>query len=445
MKVEVNVTEGRGTRRVLDVRVPVEEVEKGYKRALIEIRGELKIPGFRPGKAPENIIMSRYGDDITQAVMEDMVPKAFGAALKEAEIEPVGEPELKDLNLERGKPMIFRATVDVEPEFEPTDYKGIKLKRVDYEVTDEDVEQGIIALRDRLAAVEEVQRPSQEGDIVLAKLTKIRGGDHIGEDEEIGVSDIELDSKRSLPEFVKNLTGLSVGDKTEFTVKYPEDYFDEDLANYTIKYRAEVQHIREKKLPETDEEFIANLNLKDEDGSPLPPEKLADVVRKDIAERFEMSNRRSMESQAVESITKANQFDIPISLLERYSESLVEEHKSRDPEVDEEKLREDLRPTAEKFCRWFYIREAIAEKEDIKVDPQELTDYQKRVAKQSGLDEADVIQYYKAGDRLERVKEELQDQKVLDFIIENAEIEDIEEEDKKPAKKKSIIVTPEDK
>ncbi|MBD3234493.1 MAG: trigger factor [candidate division Zixibacteria bacterium] len=445
MKVEVNVTEGRGTRRVLDVRVPVEEVEKGYKKALVEIRKEIKIPGFRPGKAPENIIMSRFGDDITQAVMEDMVPKAFGAALKEADIEPVGEPELKDLNLERGKPLEFKATVDVEPEFEPTGYKGLKLKRIDFEVTDEDVEMGIMGLKDRLAVVDEVERPSQKGDIVFVKLTKIRGGDYIGEDEEIGMSDIELDTKRSLPEFVENLTGLSVGEKTEFTVRYPEDYFDEDLANYTIRYRAEIQHIREKKLPETDEEFIKNLNLKDEDGGPLPPEKLDDIVRKDIAERFEMSNRRSMESQAVDSITKANQFDIPISLLERYTDSLVEEQKSKNPKADEEKLREDLRPTAEKFCRWFYIRDAIAAKEGITVDPQEITDYQKRIAKQSGLDEADVFQFYKAGDRLERVKEELLDEKVLDFIIESAEIEDIEEEHEKPKKKKSIIITPEDK
>ncbi|MBD3170581.1 MAG: trigger factor [candidate division Zixibacteria bacterium] len=448
MKVEVSVTEGKGVRRVLEIRVPKEEIDSEYKKATDEVRKEANIPGFRPGKAPASVIQTRFREEIARAVMENVLPAAFSEALQEARIEPIGEPEIKDVIIKRGEPMTFRALVDIKPDVDPGNYKNLKLTRTVHKVTDDEVEHGIKTMRERLAVVSEVDdRPAREGDVVMAEMTKLPGGDHVGEEESIGMSDIELNKTASLPEFVDNLVGKSIGDEVEFTVKYPEDYFEKDFANYTYKYRANIKHIREKLLPESDEEFVERYQLKDSDGNPLPVEKIPDRVREDLQEGAELNAKRDMENQAVDILTKESAFDVPESILGHYLSSLTEDYKERFPSLTEDELRDKLKPMAEKFVRWMFIRGAIVEKEKITVEDEDLNEYREKLMKNTGMSKEDVERYIRAEERINKLKDQIIEEKVMNLIIENAEIEDKEEEseEEQSEEKKSIIITPEGK
>ncbi|MCP4634799.1 MAG: trigger factor [candidate division Zixibacteria bacterium] len=446
MEIEVNVTEGKGVRRILEVRVPTEEVESEYKMAIDHIKSEAKIPGFRPGKAPNSVIQTKFKEEISRAVLENMLPKAFSEALNKADIEPVGEPEIKDVNIKKSEPLTFSAIVDVAPKVEPTGYTGLKLFRQKYEVTDEDVEKSLKSLQERFAIVNEVERPSQEGDIVLADIKKLRGGDNVGEEEDVGTSDVLLDKKSSLPDFVDNLTGMKVGDEVEFSVKYPDDYFEEKLAKYTFNYRAKVKVVRERLLPPIDEAFIERLKLEEEDGSPLNPEKLPKRIKKDLAGQWDDNIRRNLENQAVNLITEANNFDVPESLIEKYLDNVVSEYKMRDKNLDVEKTREKFNPTADKYVRWLYLRDAISEIEGLKVDENGANKYRDQLVKNSGMSQEDADKYLEAGNRKQNILDNLLEEKVLNFIIENAEIEDKHDESEgKSDKKSSLIINPEGK
>jgi trigger factor len=447
MKIDVNVTEGKGVRRVLDIRVEANEVDSEYKKATREVKNGANIPGFRPGKAPDSIIESRFKEDISRSVLENILPTAFSEALKQTEIKPVGEPEIKDVKFKRGEPLTFRALVDISPKVTPTEYTKLKLYRRPYEVTDEDVDKGIRQLKERLAVVREVtDRPARQGDIVMAEITKLPGGDHIGDEQYVGASDIQLDTKYSLPEFVDSLIGKNIGEAAEVTVKYPPDYFEKELANYTFIYRVEIVHIREKDLPELDESVIEQLNIRDDDGELVRPENVPDKVRGDLEESFELNNRRDMENQAVNLITGRNQFDIPESIMNRYLDSMVEDYKQRNRDLDEEKARDSLKPTADKYVRWYYLRDAIAEKEGIAVGDEDIDRYRERLVKTSGIKPEDAERYMRAGNRLENIKDQILEEKIMDFILKNAEIEDrAEPEQEEEGKKDSIIITPEGK
>ncbi len=440
MDIEVNVSEGKGLRRILEVKVPASDVETEFTDAIKGLKREVKIDGFRPGKIPSNIIYAKFKKEISQSVMEKLLPEVFHLALKKADLKTSGEPELKDVHLKRGEPLTFRAILDIKPRIEPVDYKGLKLKGRPVEVTDEDVEKTVDALRDKLAVVNEVDRPSQRGDIVMVEIIKLKGGDNIGEEEDLGTSDIELDEKRTLPEFVNNLVGKSVGDTVEFSVKYPADYFDKDLANYTYLYKATIKHIREKKLPKTDEELIKALNVvNQENNEPVDPEKFREMVKNDLQEKAHRDSQRELESQAIEQITKTNQFDIPLSILEKTLEGMVQSYRHKDKREDEEKLKEKLKPVAENFIRWKYLVEAIAEKENIKVSKEEINAQRRYLHQNRDLGEEEIEKH------LADWEDRMLEKKVLDFIIENAEIEDITDDDKDGEEnaKGSIIITPE--
>jgi len=445
MEIEVKVTEGKGVRRILDIRVEAKDVEFRFKDATDNLKKEVKVDGFRPGRAPEHIIQTRYKSEIFETVMEKMLTDAFSEALEKANIRPVGEPELKDVNLKRGEPLTFRAILDIQPEVKPVGFTGLKLKRKPYKITDHDVDMGIRVLKERLAVANDVDRPSREGDIVIVDMTRLKGGDNIGEVKNLGTMNIQLDKEKSLPEFVDNLTGKTVGEEAEFMVKYPKDYFEKELANFTFNYHAKVKNIREKKLPETDPELIGALRLKDEDGTSLPPEKLPEKVRFDLQQRSERNVRRDLEDQAVRQLTEKNQFELPQSVMEHYLENLVKNYKSRNEKLDEDKLRDDLKPVADNHIRWFYLRDAIADEQNIKITDSDMKEYRGKVAQNSGANEDEVNRYLQGEGRLERVKEDLLEQKVLDFLIANAEIEDIGEEKKELEKENTIIITPERK
>ena len=236
-------------KRTLDITIPVEEVEKTTRHVVEELGAKAKLPGFRPGKVPANVILARFKDQVRQNVLDHLLGPAFNRKASQLPLQVVGTPTVKDLKFEEGQPAEFTAEFEVQPEFELQDYNNLTVPYEEQQASEEDVEARLNALREQRAEFVNVDpRPIEDGDfavIALESLSSVGTEEPIKQDE----MNLEVGGEYTLPEFTENVKGMEVGDSKEFDVAYPEDYGGRNLAGRTVTYRVTVNGIRKRELP----------------------------------------------------------------------------------------------------------------------------------------------------------------------------------------------------
>ncbi len=241
-------------KREIELEIPAENVQKATEKVARDIARVARIPGFRPGKAPVTLVRRRFADDIQGEVVQSLVPEYLEKALDEKKLVPVTRPEVDKVEFKEGEPLRFRAIFEVLPEFELGDYKNLTVQVDDIEVGDAQVDKTLEEMRERAATFVPVEgRPAQDGDFVLIKLsgTPAEGGDPVQADNIL----VHIGAEETLASFNENLRGANAGETRQFEASYPDDYPDEKLAGKTYNYTVEVQGIKEKKLPELNDEF----------------------------------------------------------------------------------------------------------------------------------------------------------------------------------------------
>jgi trigger factor len=305
-----------GCKHSLEITVPVVEVEKETERVVAEIQKKVRLPGFRPGKAPVGLVKQRFAGDIRQDVLEKIVPRFFHATAEKEQLQVVGQPNVTDVHFHAGEPLTFKAEFEVAPKFDLGEYRGITITYNEPEVTDAEVDARIEEIREQKAEyVNEDPRPLATGDYAVVSLESLAGvAEKVSQDELM----LKIGDEQTMKEFSENLTGASPEESREFEVTYPEDYDRKQLAGRTVKFKATVKAVRRKELPEVNDEFAKDL------GDYQTVFELREAVRKSLKHDREHKAQDAAKQQLIDKLVDGHDFAVPDAYIDRQVEINVE-------------------------------------------------------------------------------------------------------------------------
>ena len=304
-------------RRELDLEIPADEVTKKMESVAKEFARVARVPGFRPGKAPVSLIRRRFADDIKGEVVQSLVPERVEKAVTEQKLTPVSQPQVEKLDFIEGQPLKFRAVFEVLPEFELGNYKDLELEMPAMDITDDDVTKTLEEMRERAAAFAPVEgRPAENGDFVQLKLmgTPEGGGEPIQADSVL----CHIGAEETMEPFNENLRGANTGDHKNFDVAYPADYPDAKLAGKTYHYAVEVLGIKNKKLPELNDEFAKDVS----DAATL--DELKTKVRESLEHQRDQKHKELLREKVLAAVVKLHDFPVPESLVQHQMDVRLE-------------------------------------------------------------------------------------------------------------------------
>jgi trigger factor len=465
MAVKTTTTELDRSRVRVDVQVEPAAVERELAAAAEDLAREMKMPGFRKGKVPPEVVLRQLG---RQAVLDQALRRALPAwyeeAVSDARVATVGDPKLDLSDLpEKGDPLSFTIEVGVRPKAQLGDYKGVEAGRREATATDEEVDTELEAQREALASLENVDREAGKGDFVVLDFVGKVDGEQFEGGEARGYL-LELGSQRLIPGFEEQLEGAKAGDKRDVTVTFPEDYGAEQMAGKEAVFEAEVKEVKEKQLPELDDDFAADAGGFD---------SLAEM-REEIASKIAELKGQQLEGEFRENVVDAAAanatIDIPAELIASKASEMWNQaarglaRRGIPPDQylqmtgrTEEQLVEDAKPDAEKALRREAVLAAVIDAEGIEVSDDELLDALRTAATAADGTQPTEEDLTKTLDRAreqgrdELLREDIAMRKAVELLAEHAKPIPIEQQDardklwtpeKEAAEKKSKLWTP---
>ena len=407
-----------------------EEVRREIETVCREIGKRAKVPGFRPGKAPVSIIKKYYADDIKAALLRNYVPTKLAEVVEKENLQLLGDPAVESFDLDLGKSdlrIVLLLEVKPEIDLKPEDYKGIKAKRIRREISEEDVDKVIEGLRNQSATWEEVEREAREGDLVdIEYETQVEGS----EDVHNGSVSVVLGQEQLWPEVEERVLGKKAGEEEEIEFTAPEDekYGDAKGKNVRVKFR--VKSVKEKKLPEVDDEFAKKFGFQ-------TVEEMRKKIMEDLQAAEETREQEEVEDQIVEEVLKRVNVPVPPSMLDLEIRAQAQNQLTRLAQLgvdvrqlSPEGIVEMVRPTAEKTVKVKLLLEKVAELEGIEVTDEDVEkEIQKLADAAFGGDYVQARQSLEERGLLNMVREDILRQKALDRLIELAEIEEVKAEE----------------
>lgn len=424
--LKVEIEDLSAVKRLLKVEVPTAEVNQEVERAYRELGKRAKVKGFRPGKVPRAVLELYYRRQVEQEVSEALVRRSLAEALKERDLEPVSLswPESPPPAV-AGEDYRFSVELEVFPEFAVANYQALTLEDPGAEVTEEMVAARLEEIRQANAVLKSPAAPrgAKEGDFVIldyqgyfagAALAEARGDNQC---LELGAGKFNLD-------FERQLLGVTPGGEPRFSVALPPDFFNPLIAGKVVEFKVKVHEVKEKLTPELDDAFAQSLG-----GNFQGLPDLRAAVREDIIKIKERERQARLENQVLEKLLAAHSFEVPASLIRQEQENLLRaqferlaSHGLNLAGLDQEKVRERVRPAAERRVRRHLLLERIAAQEGIQVDETEVEVELAQQAARSGREVALVRQFYQERGLLEGLRRQLREDKALKFILEKAQL-----------------------
>lgn len=411
----------------LTIEVEAAEVEKAIEKAYQKNKGSISVPGFRKGKVPRQMIEKMYGKEVFyEDAVNDMIPTAYEKALDECEEDIVSAPKIDVIQIEAGKPFIFTAEVALKPEVKLGKYKGVKIDKVDAEVTEEEVNAEIDKERERNARNITVEdRAVKDGDMTVIDFEGFVDGEAFegGKGENYPLT---IGSGSFIPGFEEQLVGAEICKEVEVNVTFPEDYQAEDLKGKAAVFKCTIKEIKEKELPELDDEFASEVS---------EFETLAEY-KADIRGRLEEKKAKEVkdakEAAVIEAIVKDSDMEIPEAMLATQQRQMVDEFAQRIQmqglSIDQyyqftgssrEQMIEQVKPQAEGRIKSRLVLEAIAKAENIEASEEEYEEELKVMAQAYQM-EVDKVKELLPEKSVEQIKQDLAVRKAAEFAVENA-------------------------
>jgi trigger factor len=412
------------TRREIAVEIPVEEVTRETNALIQKYQKLARIPGFRRGHVPASVIRQRFSEDLKSDVVEALVPRYFRKEADRQGLIPVSQPQVTDLHLKDNEPLRFKASFEVMPEIKVDGYKELRAEKPEITVTDEEVEQSLNGVREQHATFTAVEgRPLADGDYAQVSLDgKPKDGPTDGQDKPVHMDEVlvEIAGKNTMPEFTENLRGASAGDERVFEVTYAQDAQEQRLAGKTFTYTVKVQSIKQKSLPELDDQFATQLG----------EFKTLDEVRQRIRESMEAERKHTAEHEAkdklVAELVKRSEFEVPEALVDRQIDVRLERGlralaaqgmKAEDiKKMDLNRLRVGQREQALQEVKASLLLDKIAEEEKIEVSDAEIDREIEALATQSKQTPEAIRARLTRDGALDRIRNRIRSEKTLDFL-----------------------------
>ena len=409
-------------KREISVEIPAEEVARETETLVQKYQKVARLPGFRSGHVPASIIRQRFKEELKSDMVEALIPRYFRKETEKLGMIPVSQPRVTDLHIHDGEPLKFKASFEIMPEIKVEGYKELRADHAEVVVKDEEVDEALNSVREQHATYTSVEgRPLQDGDFAQASMDG-RPKDTDDKTQPVHMDEVmvEIGGKNTVKEFTENLRGANAGDEKEFEVVYPEDTNDKRLAGKTFVYKVKVQAIKQKNLPELNDDFAKELG------------EFADLaaVRKQIRENMEHERKHTAEREAkdklVSELVKRNDFEVPESLVDRQIDLRLERGlralaaqgmKMEDmKKMDLPRLRAGQRDQAVQDVKSSLLLERIAELEKIDVSEDELNHELDALAQQTKQTSEAVRARLTQDGGLDRIRNRIRSEKTLEFL-----------------------------
>ena len=429
MDIRVELQDMSSVKKRLKVEVPADAALRELNQVADEYKRHAKVPGFRLGKVPMQLIKRHFRKRIREDVIQKLIPQSYDQAIHSKGIEPLGEPNLENLTFEEGEPLVYEANFEVRPKIDLPEFKGLEIRVEPRTVTETDIQKQLEKLREqhsRLVSIED--RPLQEGDYAIIDLKgKYLGTDQGSGQEAIHDQDVtvKMGDAHTHEAFNRSLLGVGIGETRQFEVEYAADYPEEKLAGHKVLFAAQVNDVKKKELPDLNDDFAKDLG---------DFESLEQLSR-DIEARLQVEQEKSRDSELKDQLTdkliRRTTFEVPDTLVEDQIDSMIREMAYRiayqgvDPSkanIDWVRVRSDYQPEAEKTVRANLILAEIAKSESVEVSPQELENRLEEVAKAMDQPQEKVQQHFQQDHRMEGLKSRIRREKVLETLLENAKV-----------------------
>ena len=411
-----------GTLRQFHIEIPKEKVDQVFNEVLAGIQRTAVIPGFRQGKAPIDIVRKSHQETAMDEVKQRLIPEGYQSALMEHKVRPVSYPEVTDVNMGLAGSLTFMAKVDAHPEINLRKYKALKVTSEKVSVKDEEVESALDRIKNMNAEFTDIDSPLKKGDYGICDVQTFMDGEEISKKRENMW--IEVDKEASMLGLGEKLEGLKKGEAKDIEAELPKEYPDEKYAGKKATFRIEIKEAKEKKLPELNDELAKKVGK----GT---VEEMRQEISKQLAERKEANVKTAMKNQIMEQLLAEHSFDLPGTMVERQLKVLMEKaeneltSKGVDKETIEshkETLKEKLQKEAEAKVKLYFILDAIANIEEIAADDSEVDEWLKSLATSYNQPFDKVKEYYQQHDLIGGLKEQLREEKTLDFLLSEANV-----------------------
>ena len=431
--MQITLEEISSVKKKLQIEIPQSDVNREFKKSYNEIKKTANIKGFRKGKIPIQIIKQMFGKSVNDSVKSNLLQEAYSKALRDKDLSPIGEPDLNIPELKEGEPFKFDVTIEVKPEIGHIDFKNLSLKKNKYIVGDNELEIQLKAIQSQLASsipIEE-KRTTQNDDIAVIDYEAFVDGKPYEQIPKGSNASFKIGDKRIIPEFDENITGLTVGENKEFSISFPKDYIDKNLAEKNILFKVSLKEIRQEVLPEINDELAKKV------GNYENLIQLKNAIKMELELAYENRSNQELTEQIYTLLLDKKEFEIPDvwyqyelnNIIWEVEQSLALKNMTiKDAGYTMESLVQEYKETAEKQARRHLLLDKIIEQEKIKLLSEELEMGYKQMSEVMKRPLENIKEYYSQEenkDKLDIFKYSLLEKKAINMIIEANKIEEV--------------------
>lgn len=422
--MQISIETTSGLERRLTISVPSETFESQISERLNDAAGRVRLPGFRPGKVPMKEVRRRYGKAVRAEVAGELMQSSFVDAVRQEDLSPAGQPNLEVVHMEPGDDFEFTATFEVFPSVEVADLSKVTVKKPEAEITEADVDDMIERLRDQRKDWQEVERAAREDD----KVTLDFEGKLDGEVFEGGHAEdasFVVGAGQMIEDFDAGVRGLKAGEEGEFDASFPEDYRAEHLAGKTVTFSVKVKKVEEPHLPELDDEFFKSFGV--EEGG---LEAFRADVKRNMQREMDDAVRRLLTKQVMDQLNELNHVQLPEALVHNEIHSLKQQMLqqfqmygggSNQPDLPDELFREQ----AEQRVNVGLVVNEIVASAELKASPEQVRERIETMAQGYAEPQQVVNYYYSNPEQLQQVEMAVLEDRVVDHVLENAQVETV--------------------
>jgi len=408
--VNIVVAERSATERELALEIPGEQLSTLVEGKIDSVRKRIALPGFRAGKVPKDVVRKRFGESIRAEALEELVNQSLRKAFQEKSVKPIAPGQVEELEAPEGGDIKVKAVVEIDPEIDLKDYQNLGITIEASAVTDAQFDEQMEAIRQRLAEVKRPERPSQTGDLVTARYTKVLIE---GVEKPAPVPSFQAELGKGLAPIDAALTGVNPGQEVVIDFTFPADYADAEQAGKAARYEVVVDAVFERILPVLDDELATKV------GPFANLEEFKARVRADMEEEARQTARRAAHEQAIDAVLSRNPFPVPKSRIAAFVEwqrdRFARQNGGQAPDFEE--FFKMFGTEAEKAVRRQRAVEWIFEKEGVKATTEEVAARIAEMAAQAGISVDDAREELRKGGRLSEIRENLRFEKTLDWLV----------------------------
>lgn len=412
MDIQITTKKSEGVERLLEVSVPLATVTAEEEKTARRYASSVRLPGFRPGKAPPAMVRKRFKDAIRQQVLETLVQEAFKEVMEREKLDVAAQPHVHDVKFDEGQPLTFELHLEVRPKLDLARTEGFRITRTETPVGDEAVAQQIETLRDQKATWAPAEEKPREGDMVKVLLaTPETAG---GEMPEGSPYNIVLGGGQAIAGVEELIMELAPGETKERVVKWPDDFPDEGQRGQTKNVRVTLQEVKRKSSPALDDAFAREVG--DFEGI----DALRAAIRVDLEDHARRDADALVRQQLIDEIAQSNPFDVPPSWVNRMIDAYMQAYKI--PAEQRETFAAEFASVAERQVRRDMIIDAIAEQQELAATEKDVDDRVAKVAEQRGTDPGQVYSSLQKAGRLPEIERSITEEKVFEWLIARNEI-----------------------